>query len=69
MVDRVEQKVLMINENEKAARLMKLLTDKDFVPPAIIFVNQKKGADVLAKGLEQKGIDFFFLFFWKLLYS
>lgn len=25
-------------------------------PPVIIFVNQKKGADVLAKGLEKLGV-------------
>lgn len=25
-------------------------------PPVIIFVNQKKGADVLAKGLEKMGV-------------
>ena len=46
-VDRVEQRVYMISENEKGNRLMKILNDKDFVPPVLIFVNQKKGAHSL----------------------
>jgi ATP-dependent RNA helicase DDX23/PRP28 len=31
-------------------------------PPIIIFVNQKKGADVLAKSLEKMGVSCFSLF-------
>ena len=30
-------------------------------PPIIIFVNQKKGADVLAKSLEKMGVSLHFL--------
>lgn len=30
-------------------------------PPVIIFVNQKKGADVLAKGLEKMGVSIFIM--------
>lgn len=31
-----------------------------FEPPIIIFVNQKKGCDVLAKSLEKMGVSHFF---------
>lgn len=31
-----------------------------FEPPIIIFVNQKKGCDVLAKSLEKMGVSFTF---------
>lgn len=33
-------------------------------PPVIIFVNQKKGADVLAKGLEKMGVSIFIMIIW-----
>lgn len=32
------------------------LLNRGVEPPVIIFVNQKKGADVLAKGLEKMGV-------------
>ncbi|XP_013064804.2 probable ATP-dependent RNA helicase DDX23 isoform X2 [Biomphalaria glabrata] len=53
-VDRVEQIVYMVSENEKRKKLLDVL-NKGIDPPIIIFVNQKKGADVLAKSLEKMG--------------
>lgn len=52
--ERVEQIVHIIGENDKRRKLMEYLS-KGIDPPIIIFVNQKKGADVLAKGLEKLG--------------
>ena len=40
-------------------RLVDIL-NKGIEPPIIIFVNQKKGADVLAKSLEKFGVSAFF---------
>ncbi|KAI8994408.1 ATP-dependent RNA helicase DDX23 [Gaertneriomyces semiglobifer] len=55
VVDTIEQRVENISdENKKKQRLLELLNQK-FDPPIIIFVNQKKGADVLAKALEKLG--------------
>lgn len=53
-VDRVEQIVHILSENEKKKKLMTILQN-NIEPPIIIFVNQKKGVDVLAKGLEKLG--------------
>ena len=39
----------MCKENEKRNKLISIL-NSGIDPPIIIFVNQKKGADVLAKG-------------------
>lgn len=55
-VDRTEQVVYMISENEKRRKLTEIL-QRNVEPPIIIFVNQKKGADVLAKGLEKLGFN------------
>ncbi|CAH0406193.1 unnamed protein product [Chilo suppressalis] len=55
-VDRTEQVVYMIGENEKRRKLTEIL-QRGVEPPIIIFVNQKKGADVLAKGLEKLGFN------------
>lgn len=54
-VERTEQIVYMVSENEKRNKLMEILR-RGIEPPIIIFVNQKKGADVLAKGLEKFGV-------------
>lgn len=54
-VERTEQIVYMVGENEKRNKLMEIL-NRGIEPPIIIFVNQKKGADVLAKGLEKLGV-------------
>ncbi|KAJ8956799.1 hypothetical protein NQ318_014213 [Aromia moschata] len=51
-VERVEQIVHIMGENDKRKKLMEYLS-RGIEPPIIIFVNQKKGADVLAKGLEK----------------
>ena len=52
--ERVKQIVIMCSENEKRNKLVEIL-DRGFEPPIIIFVNQKKGADVLAKSLDKMG--------------
>lgn len=53
-IDTVEQIVYMVDEKEKRKQLLQVL-GKEVEPPIIIFVNQKKGADVLAKSLEKMG--------------
>jgi len=55
-VERTEQIVFMVDENQKRNKLMEILR-RGIEPPIIIFVNQKKGADVLAKGLEKFGFN------------
>lgn len=53
-VDTVDQRVEMINsEEKKKARLLDILGNGGFEPPMIVFVNQKKGADVLQKELQR----------------
>ncbi|KFD54612.1 hypothetical protein M514_04557 [Trichuris suis] len=54
--ERVEQVVYMMSESEKRKRLVQIL-EAGIEPPIIIFVNQKKGADILAKGLEKLGFN------------
>lgn len=54
--ERTEQIVIMTTETEKRKKLMEILK-RGVDPPVIIFVNQKKGADVLAKGLEKFGFN------------
>jgi ATP-dependent RNA helicase DDX23/PRP28 len=53
-VERVEQTIYMIKENEKRNKLLHIL-NAGIEPPIIIFVNQKKSADILAKSLEKMG--------------
>jgi len=53
-VDRVEQRVYLLSENQKKKKLLEVLS-KEIEPPILVFVNQKKGADVLAKSLEKQG--------------
>lgn len=45
----------MVTEQAKRKLLLQLLST-GIEPPIIIFVNQKKGADVLAKSLEKMGV-------------
>ena len=45
----------MVSEQEKRKLLLQLLSS-GIEPPIIIFVNQKKGADVLARSLEKMGV-------------
>ncbi|XP_048461963.1 probable ATP-dependent RNA helicase DDX23, partial [Rhincodon typus] len=54
--ERVEQRVYLMSEGEKRKKLLALL-EEGFEPPIIIFVNQKKGCDVLAKSLEKMGFN------------
>ena len=54
-VERTEQVVHICKENDKRNKLIAIL-NAGIDPPIIIFVNQKKGADVLAKGLEKFGV-------------
>ncbi len=53
--ERVEQIVYMLTETEKRKKLVTIL-NQGIEPPIIIFVNQKKGADVLAKSMEKMGV-------------
>lgn len=59
--ERVEQIVYIISETEKRKKLLNIL-EAGITPPVLIFVNQKKGADVLAKSLEKMGVSEVFLF-------
>ncbi|XP_071488303.1 probable ATP-dependent RNA helicase DDX23 [Diadema antillarum] len=54
--ERVQQIVYMTSNQEKRHKLIGLL-EKGIDPPIIIFVNQKKGVDVLAKSLEKMGFN------------
>uniref|UniRef100_T1K5S6 Probable ATP-dependent RNA helicase DDX23 n=1 Tax=Tetranychus urticae TaxID=32264 RepID=T1K5S6_TETUR len=53
-VERVEQVVYLVAESDKRKKLMQTLS-AGVEPPIMIFVNQKKGADVLARSLEKIG--------------
>jgi len=54
-VDTVEQIVEFINDdNRKRQRLIEILNE-DYNPPIMVFVNQKKGCDVLYKALDKLG--------------
>lgn len=55
--ERTEQIVHIMGEADKRKKLMEILS-RGVEPPVIIFVNQKKGADVLARGLEKLGVRF-----------
>ncbi|XP_041372275.1 probable ATP-dependent RNA helicase DDX23 [Gigantopelta aegis] len=55
-VDRVEQIVYMVTEQQKRKKILEIL-NRGIEPPIIIFVNQKKGADILAKSLEKMGFN------------
>ncbi|SCV74184.1 BQ2448_6616 [Microbotryum intermedium] len=51
-VDTVDQRVEFITvEEKKKARLLEILNHGGFEPPMIVFVNQKKAADVVMKDL------------------
>ena len=45
----------MLSESAKRKKLLEIL-GANLEPPIIIFVNQKKGADVLARSLEKMGV-------------
>jgi len=52
--ERTEQIIKMTDENGKRKLLVQIL-ESGIEPPILIFVNQKKGCDVLAKSLEKMG--------------
>lgn len=54
-VDRVKQRVFYISESAKRNKLFQILRDENPEPPVIVFVNQKRTADVLARALEEAG--------------
>ncbi|TFK76532.1 P-loop containing nucleoside triphosphate hydrolase protein [Pluteus cervinus] len=55
-VDTVEQRVEFINGDEKKKqRLLEILNSGQFASPIIVFVNQKKTADMVAKDLSRAG--------------
>ncbi|KAI0780803.1 DEAD-domain-containing protein [Trametes elegans] len=55
-VDTVEQKVEFVNGDEKKKhRLLEILNSNQYPSPIIVFVNQKKTADMVAKDLQRAG--------------
>lgn len=62
--ERTEQIVHIMGEADKRKKLMEILS-RGVEPPVIIFVNQKKGADVLAKGLEKFGVSNLYIYIKK----
>lgn len=52
--ERCEQIIYMVDHNNKRKKLLEIL-QSGIDPPILIFVNQKKGVDVLAKSLEKMG--------------
>lgn len=54
-VDRVKQRVFFMSENAKRHKLFEILSSENPEPPVIIFVNQKRSADTLARALEEAG--------------
>ncbi|MFL5295945.1 MAG: DEAD/DEAH box helicase [Phenylobacterium sp.] len=55
-VDRVNQKVLFVEQGRKRALLAELFDDPGF-KRVIVFTRTKRGADRVAKGLEQVGVE------------
>ncbi|KAG0234102.1 mRNA splicing protein prp28 [Actinomortierella wolfii] len=56
-VETVEQRVEMISdENKKKNRLLELLQSKQFAPPMIVFVNQRRSCDTVARAINSVGI-------------
>lgn len=51
----VTQIVEYVTESQKRDRLLSILNEGTYAPPIIIFVNQKKGVDILAKNLDRLG--------------
>ncbi|KAI8578638.1 hypothetical protein K450DRAFT_245837 [Umbelopsis ramanniana AG] len=55
-VETVEQKVEMVNGDEKKKnRLLELLNSGSYPAPVIVFVNQKKNVDLLARTINKSG--------------
>lgn len=59
-VDTVDQRVEFISgDDKKKKRLIEILNTGGFDPPMIVFVNQKKAADVLMKDIARAHVRFF----------
>lgn len=55
-VDTVEQKVeFVLGDEKKKQRLLEILSSEQYAPPIIVFVNQKKTADMVCKDLQRAG--------------
>ena len=54
-VDRVKQRVYHMSESAKRKKLFDIIRNENPEPPVIVFVNQKRSADTLAKALEEAG--------------
>lgn len=54
-VDRVKQRVFYLSEGAKRSKLFEILNNENPEPPVIVFVNQKRAADTLARALEEGG--------------
>ncbi|THU86414.1 P-loop containing nucleoside triphosphate hydrolase protein [Dendrothele bispora CBS 962.96] len=54
-VDTVEQRVEFVNGEEKKKQLLEILNTGSYASPIIVFVNQKKTADMVAKDLQRAG--------------
>ena len=57
--DRVVQKAYFVPDGQKAKKMISILEEENCLDqgPIIVFVNQKKGCDVLARQLEKYGYD------------
>lgn len=57
--ERIEQIVCLVSKEQKRKKMIEVLEShlRDHDPPIIIFVNQKKGADLLGKGLTKLGFN------------
>jgi ATP-dependent RNA helicase DDX23/PRP28 len=56
--ERVEQIVMMMSEESKRKKIVEVLSSTDlYKPPIMVFVNQKRGADLLGKGLQKIGFN------------
>lgn len=56
-VERIEQRVEMIkDDSRKLGRLVQILSSREFKPPMIVFVNQKKDCDPITRALDKLGV-------------
>ncbi|KAF9160926.1 mRNA splicing protein prp28 [Actinomortierella ambigua] len=56
-VETVEQRVEMISDEfRKKNRLLELLQSKQFAPPMIVFVNQRRSCDTVARAITSMGV-------------
>jgi ATP-dependent RNA helicase DDX23/PRP28 len=63
VVDRIEQRIEMISdESKKISRMQRIFSSGEFEAPMIVFVNQKKTCDSVARALESIGVSD-----WKLM--